>query len=90
MARKKTAPDISQAMAQLETLVQQLESGELSLEASLSTFEQGIKLARDCQQALADAEQRVKLLLAEAPDGRAKTVDFETGEEEEDDGDELF
>ncbi|MDH2433862.1 exodeoxyribonuclease VII small subunit [Pokkaliibacter plantistimulans] len=62
MARKKKV-EFEQALQELETLVQQLEQGDLSLEASLSAFEQGIALARECQQTLSDAEQRVHLVL---------------------------
>ena len=63
MARKKTAPDFEQSLSDLQTLVERLESGALSLEDSLSAFEQGIRLTRDCQAALGQAEQKVQLLL---------------------------
>ncbi len=52
-----------QSLAELETLVERMESGEMSLEDSLKAFEQGIKYTRDCQNALAKAEQKVQLLL---------------------------
>ncbi len=58
MARKKAALDFEQSLADL-----QLENGELSLEDSLAAFEQGIGLTRDCQAALAQAEQKVQVLL---------------------------
>ncbi len=51
------------SLARLEQLVEQMEKGDLTLEASLTTFEEGIKLTRECQQALKTAEQKVKLLL---------------------------
>lgn len=51
------------SLAQLEKLVAQLETGDLSLEESLKTFEDGIRLTRECQQALRDAEQKVQLLM---------------------------
>ena len=54
-----------QSLAELETLVRKMESGDMSLEASLAAFEQGIKLTRDCQKALTDAEQKVQQLLCE-------------------------
>ncbi|MBO9481917.1 MULTISPECIES: exodeoxyribonuclease VII small subunit [Gammaproteobacteria] len=54
-----------QSLAELETLVQKMESGDLSLEESLKAFEQGIKLTRGCQKALTDAEQKVQQLLAQ-------------------------
>ena len=63
MARKKATPDFEQSLADLQTLVERLENGELSLEESLSAFEQGIGLTRDCQAALSQAEQKVQILL---------------------------
>ena len=60
-----STPDFETALADLETLVQRMESGELSLEDSLQEFERGVKLTRLCQEALKAAEQRVKLLSAD-------------------------
>jgi exodeoxyribonuclease VII small subunit len=53
-------------MQELETLVQTLEQGELPLEESLQAFERGVALTRICQQALDDAEQKVKILSGES------------------------
>ena len=44
-------------------LVEQLESGELSLEEALKQFERGVKLTRECQTALKEAEQKVEILV---------------------------
>jgi exodeoxyribonuclease VII small subunit len=63
MARKKASVDFEQSLTDLQTLVERLENGELSLEDSLTAFEQGIRLTRDCQGALAQAEQKVQMLL---------------------------
>ena len=63
MSKEKKAVDFEQQLASLEGLVESLESGELSLEESLKSFEQGIKVARDCQAALKSAEQKVELLM---------------------------
>ena len=63
MARQKKTPPFEQSLDALQVLVERLESGDLSLEDSLSTFEQGIALTRECQSALQDAEQRVQVLL---------------------------
>lgn len=60
-----STPDFETALADLEILVQRMESGELSLEDSLQEFERGVKLTRLCQEALKAAEQRVKLLSAD-------------------------
>lgn len=54
--------DFEQAMQDLETLVQELEKGELSLDAAIKTYERGIKLSRLCQQYLAKAEQKIETL----------------------------
>ncbi len=75
MARKKTAPDFEQSLSELQTLVERLESGELSLEDSLATFEQGIRLTRECQGALGQAEQKVQILLGQ--DGQTAPFDAE-------------
>lgn len=63
MAKKKIAVDFEQSLGDLQKLVERLESGELSLEDSLTAFEQGVALTRDCQQALSQAEQKVQLLV---------------------------
>ena len=51
------------SLKKLEGLVDQMESGELSLEASLKIFEEGIKLTRECLKALKEVEQKVSLLM---------------------------
>ncbi|HEX5965418.1 MAG TPA: exodeoxyribonuclease VII small subunit [Pyrinomonadaceae bacterium] len=47
----------------LEQIVRQLESGDLPLEKSLELFEQGIRLSRECQERLSQAERRIEVLL---------------------------
>ena len=47
----------------LERIVQQLEDGDLPLEKSLELFEQGIRLSRECQERLTQAERRIEVLL---------------------------
>ncbi len=64
MARRKPI-DFEKSLEKLEDLVTQMEEGELSLEESLKAFEKGIKLTRDCQQTLNEAEQKVQILLEE-------------------------
>ena len=75
MARKKPTVDFEQSLGALQTLVERLESGNMSLEESLGAFEQGVALTRDCQQALTQAEQKVALLLEQ--DGQLTTEPFE-------------
>lgn len=79
MAAKKSYP-FESSLARLESLVEQMESGELSLDESLKLFEEGIKLTRECQQALTAAEQKVNLLLEK--NGVAETTEFLAGEDE--------
>ena len=62
MAAKKSFP-FEESLSKLEELVERMENGDLSLEDSLKSFEEGIKLTRDCQKALKTAEQKVKLLI---------------------------
>jgi len=57
--------DFESALVELESLVAQMETGEMSLEASLQAFERGVKLTRHCQSALKNAELKVKVLTAE-------------------------
>jgi exodeoxyribonuclease VII small subunit len=56
-------PDFERALGDLEATVDQLEHGDLSLEDALKQFERGVALARDCQAALKQAEQKVEILL---------------------------
>lgn len=51
------------ALAELEAVVEQLESGELSLEDSLAAFEKGVGLVRFCNQKLNDVEKKIEILV---------------------------
>ena len=64
MAKKiPEKPDFEASLKELETLVETMEKGDLSLEDSLSHFERGVQLSRTCQQALKEAEQKVEILM---------------------------
>lgn len=63
MPKKSALPDFEAALAELEKLVEKMESGEQTLEDALRTFQRGIALTRVCQQGLKEAEQRVEQLL---------------------------
>lgn len=54
--------DFEKSLEQLTQLVERMEKGNLPLEESLNAFEQGVGLVRDCQKALAAAEQKVRIL----------------------------
>ena len=66
------------ALSELESLVERMESGELTLEESLQAFEQGIALTRTCQQALAEAEQKVEILTSNDPQADAEPFESES------------
>ncbi len=61
--KKTTEFNFETALNDLNTIVEKMEQGNLSLEQSLASFEQGIALTRQCQIALSSAEQKVKILL---------------------------
>ena len=80
MTKKNQATfDFEQALENLEELVSSMEDGELTLEESLQAFEKGIKLTRECQSALKNAEQKVQLLLNE--NGDTEEIDLDDVEE---------
>jgi exodeoxyribonuclease VII small subunit len=72
-----TEPKFEEAMARLEELVKELESGDLPLDKSLEVFEEGIKLSRWCIKKLEEAERKVEILLkTEAGELEVKPLDF--------------
>lgn len=81
MAKKDTELDFESSLETLESLVERMESGELSLEDSLSAFEQGIQLTKNCQKALKEAEQRVKILIEQ--NGSEELQDFAANDDDE-------
>ena len=62
MSETRNEIDFEKALAELEQLVETMEKGELTLEESLKQFERGVTLTRACQKALAEAEQKVRIL----------------------------
>ena len=77
-AETPSVADFEHSLDELEQLVAPMEGGELSLDESLASFERGIGLYRHCQQALDQAELRVRLLLdPDAPDD-AEPFDLES------------
>jgi len=65
MSAKKSF-NLEKSLADLESLVEELESGDLPLDKAMQKFEEGIKLTRGCQAALKDAQQKVEILLKTA------------------------
>lgn len=60
---QEQARSFEASLEALERIVQQLESGDLPLEKSLELFEQGVRLSRECQERLSQAERRIEVLL---------------------------
>jgi len=79
MSARKTV-NLEKALTDLETIVEELESGDLPLEKAMKKFEEGIKLTRGCQAALKEAEQKVEILLKSAG-GAEELEDFEVEDE---------
>ena len=69
---QESAIDFETALEELESLVLKMESGELSLDESLKAFERGVKLARQCQNELKNAELKVQAL---TDDGKLAPLD---------------
>ncbi len=78
MAGKK----FEEAMQRLETIVKELDSGELSLEDSIRAFEEGMKLVKFCSDKLEEAEQKVSILIRESG-GKHSLAPFDEGEKDE-------
>jgi len=79
---KKTAAksNFETSLTALERIVRDMEQGDLPLEKSLELFEQGVRLSRECQERLSEAERRVEVLLRDA-EGRpfAEALDARSG-----------
>ena len=69
--------NLEKSLSGLEALIEELESGELPLDKAMQKFEEGVKLTRECQAALREAEQKVQILLHNA-DGEEALQDFDT------------
>ena len=69
-----------EALKQLEEIVSKLESGELSLEESMTAFEQGTKLCKLCNAKLTEAEKKIEQLTKVADDAPEWTDVTPSGE----------
>lgn len=68
--------NFEESMKKLETIVVELENGNLNLDESVKKFEEGIKIAKQCNNMLEEAEKKITILLEK--DGELKEEDFET------------
>ena len=76
-------PDFEKALAELESLVERLERGDLPLDEALKTFERGVALTRHCQASLQAAQQKVEILLKKG--GQVEIAPFEASDDEGED-----
>ena len=72
---KPKIKDFESSLTQLEEIVESMEAGDLNLEDSLKQFEKGIKLARNCQDTLSQAEARVEQLIEK--NGLQQSIPFD-------------
>ena len=66
------------SLGRLEKLVEKLEGGNLPLEEALQAFEEGMKLAKICEQRLGEAQKKIQILMKNK-EGKEQEVDFEEG-----------
>jgi len=67
--------DLEKSLGKLESIVDALENGDLSLEQSLKQFEEGVGLTRACQEALVQAEQKIQVLVEKAGQATLEPLD---------------
>lgn len=72
-----TPASFEASLEELETVVEQMEQGDLPLEQSLSLFERGMQLSEQCEKALTAAEQKVQILSGTGPDAALESFDDE-------------
>ncbi|HWX40558.1 MAG TPA: exodeoxyribonuclease VII small subunit [Blastocatellia bacterium] len=75
-----TEQSFESSIKELEKIVEQLEAGDIPLERSLELFEQGVRISRECQRRLDEAERKVEILL-KTGDGSTTRDKFEEPEE---------
>ena len=73
--KSEKLPDFEKSLAELESLVEQLESGDLNLDQSLKQFKRGVELTRHCQGVLEEAQQTVEQLLENDDESSATPLD---------------
>lgn len=78
MAEQKKEVEFEQALKKLESIVENLESGEMTLEAALKQYEEGVRMADICSKRLSEAEKKVEVLM-KASGGKLKAEPFEDG-----------
>jgi exodeoxyribonuclease VII small subunit len=86
MTKDSATKPFEMALEELEQVVEQLESGDLSLEDSLAAFEKGVGLVKYCNEKLSEVEKKIEVLVRDR-EGKLKLQPFEgltsTGEDED-------
>lgn len=75
MSKAAKAPDFERALGELEQLVERLERGDLPLDEALKTFERGVALTRQCQEALKSAQAKVEILVSRGDNATIETFE---------------
>ncbi len=78
--KKQKLPDLETTLTEINTLIEHMEEGELTLDQSLTHFERGVTLVKHAQKILQEAEQKVQLLMKE-DNGEEILTDYESTEE---------
>ena len=63
MSKEEENNNFEELMEKLENIVQELEKGDLNLDASVSKFEEGMRISKECNKILEDSEKRITILL---------------------------
>jgi len=79
VSQKQNPPPLEDAIIEINTLIEQMEQGKLTLEQSLDKFERGVTLIKHCQKTLQEAEQKVQLLMQN--NGQETLQPYESPEE---------
>lgn len=76
-------PDFERSLAELESIVDKLEAGDLSLDESLQQFERGVQLTRLCQAALRQAEQKIEILMRKSDSNEFEIAPFDSSSDQD-------
>lgn len=76
MSESTQSPSFEEAYQKLQSLVSQMEKGDLSLEQSLKAFEEGVSMTKVCQEALSAADLKVEQLMKISNEGKVETKKF--------------
>lgn len=78
---KNKLPNLESSLEEINSLIDKMEKGDLSLEQSLQYFERGIGLIKHSQKILQEAEQKVQILLKDQSTGEDELQNYENGQE---------